>query len=195
MLYREAPRTTRKNCPDTKIVKDRVTESVPAVLVSTCPAVDGSTVAMAYVTRFRYDLFVSYSHNDDPTWISGFERALAQELRGKLGSAPAVWRDEHSIRLGQQWQDTITEGIKATAVFVAILSPGYQNSDWCKRERNCFMNQFPSLDDMKVALKAGNAYRFLKIVKAPWDDWRKMRVARNPKSEVPVESRRRRSCV
>jgi len=125
---------------------------------------------MAYVTRFRYDLFVSYSHNDDPTWISGFERALAQELRGKLGSAPAVWRDEHSIRLGQQWQDTITEGIEATAVFVAILSPGYQNSDWCKRERNCFMNQFSTLDDMKVALKAGNAYRFLKIVKAPWDD-------------------------
>jgi len=125
---------------------------------------------MAYVTRFRYDLFVSYSHNDDPTWISGFERALAQEIRGKLGSVPHVWHDEHNIRLGQQWQETIKEGIQDTAVFVAILSPGYQNSDWCMRERNCFMNQFPTLENMQVALKAGNAYRFLKIVKAPWDD-------------------------
>jgi hypothetical protein len=125
---------------------------------------------MAYVTRFRFDIFVSYSHNDDPTWIVGFERALVQELRGKLGNDATVWRDEHNIRLGQNWKDSIKEGIQAAAVFVAILSPSYQNSEWCLRERNCFVDQFSKLDEMKVAVKAGSAYRFLKIVKAPWED-------------------------
>src|SRR5262249_13038373 len=125
---------------------------------------------MAYVTRFQYDIFVSYSHRDDPTWIEGFEHALIQELREKLGNDPIFWRDEHNIRLGQNWQDTIKEGIQTTAVFVAILTPGYQNSEWCMRERKCFVGQFAKLDDMKVALKSGSAYRFIKIVKAPWED-------------------------
>lgn len=125
---------------------------------------------MAYVSRCKYDIFVSYSHQDDPTWITGFERALVQELRNKLGLEPAFWRDEEKIRLGEDWKDAIKEGIQATAVFVTILSPGYQHSEWCARERKCFLDQFSKTEEMKVALKAGSAYRFLKIVKAPWDD-------------------------
>ena len=126
--------------------------------------------SMAYVTRCEYDIFVSYSHKDDPTWIAAFEHALVQELRSKLGHEPAIWRDQENIRLGQNWKDTIREGIQSTAVFITILSPGYQVSDWCARERNCFLDQFPKTEEMKVTLKAGSAYRFLKIVKAPWDD-------------------------
>jgi len=125
---------------------------------------------MAFVTRCRYDIFVSYSHQDDPTWIAGFERALAQELRNKLGHEPIFWRDEEKIRLGENWKDAIKEGIKASAVFITILSPGYQRSEWCARERTCFTEQFSGMEEMKVKLKAGSAYRFLKIVKAPWED-------------------------
>ena len=125
---------------------------------------------MAYVTRCRYDIFVSYSHQDDPTWIAGFERALVQELRNKLGHEPIFWRDEEEIRLGENWKDAIKEGIQASAVFITILSPGYQRSEWCARERTCFTDQFSGMEEMKVKLKAGSAYRFLKIVKAPWED-------------------------
>jgi|SRR6516164_2971405 hypothetical protein len=125
---------------------------------------------MAYVTHCQYDIFISYSHKDDLTWIAAFERALVQELRGKLGNDPVVWRDEENIRLGQNWKDTIRESIQATAVFVAILSPGYQFSDWCMHERKCFTDHFKDTAEMKVVLKAGSAYRFLKIVKSPWED-------------------------
>ena len=89
---------------------------------------------MGYVTRFRSDIFVSYSHKDDLTWITSFERALVQELRKKLGYEPVFWRDEENIRLGQNWKETIKEGIQGTAVFITILSPGYQVSEWCARE-------------------------------------------------------------
>jgi TIR domain len=125
---------------------------------------------MGYVTRCQYDIFVSYSHKDDPTWITGFERALLQELRKKLGHECVFWRDEENIRLGQNWKDAIKEGIQSTAVFITILSPGYQVSEWCARERKCFLDQFSRTEEMKVTLKAGSAYRFLKIVKAPWED-------------------------
>jgi hypothetical protein len=125
---------------------------------------------MPYVTRCRHDLFVSYSHQDDHTWIAGFEQGLRAELREKLGTDPGIWQDAKDIRFGQNWKDEIKEGITGSAVFLAILSPGYQISEWCGRERKCFLEQFPKADDMKVPLKVGSAYRFLKIIKTPWDE-------------------------
>jgi hypothetical protein len=125
---------------------------------------------MAYVTRYRYDIFLSYSHNDDPTWINGFERALLQELREKLGHEPSIWQDEKRLRLGQNWKDEIKDGIQSAALFVTLLSPSYQLSDWCGRERGIFWDLFPNVEDMKVQLKVGSAYRFLKIIKIPWEE-------------------------
>jgi len=125
---------------------------------------------MPYVPRCRHDIFVSYSHNDDRTWINAFEQRLVQELRERLGQEPSIWQDDKDIRLGQNWKDDIREAITGTAVFVTILSPGYQASEWCGRERKCFLEQFPNFDDMKVPLKVGTAYRFIKILKTPWDD-------------------------
>jgi hypothetical protein len=125
---------------------------------------------MAYVSRYQYDIFVSYSHKDDPTWIDAFACGLQQELRAKLGDEPAIWRDEHKLRLGQNWVDEIRDGIRGTAVFITILSPGYQLSEWCARERKHFLEQFSKIEEMRVPLKVGSAYRFLKIIKAPWDD-------------------------
>src|SRR5262245_32105762 len=103
---------------------------------------------MPYVSRCRHDMFLSYSHQDDLTWIRGFEKALLQGLREKLGVEPSLWRDDRDIRLGQNWKDEIKEAILGTAVFITILSPGYQNSEWCLRERKCFLEQFPNIEDM-----------------------------------------------
>jgi len=127
-------------------------------------------VRMAYVTRCHYDIFLSYSHKDDPTWINGFEHGLQQELREKLGQEPSIWQDEKRLRLGQSWKDEIKEAIQSSAVFVTLLSPGYQLSDWCGRERKSFLDLFPKIDDMRVQLKVGRAYRFLKIIKMPWEE-------------------------
>ena len=125
---------------------------------------------MAYVIRYCHDIYLSYSHKDDPTWIRGFERALLQELQQKLGQEPAIWQDEQKLRLGVDWPEAMADAIRGSAVFLTILSPGYRISEWCGRERKCFTDQFPNLGDMKVQLKAGRAYRFLKIVKTPWED-------------------------
>ncbi|MEZ5355373.1 MAG: toll/interleukin-1 receptor domain-containing protein [Bryobacteraceae bacterium] len=125
---------------------------------------------MPYVANCRHDIFISYSHKDDQTWIAAFQRGLVQELRGKLGADANLWQDAKNIRFGQDWAEEIEEAIEGSAVFVAILSPGYQQSEWCSRERKAFLHRFASLDDMKVPLKSGSAYRFLKIIKWPWDN-------------------------
>ena len=88
-----------------------------------------------FVPGFESDLFVSYAHADDPTWIQAFERSLADELRHRLGLGVSVWQDTKRLRVGQNWQVEVEAGVKGAAAFVAVLSPSYENSDWCTRER------------------------------------------------------------
>lgn len=117
-----------------------------------------------YVPGFDNDLFVSYAHGDDPGWVSALEKGLGEELSSRLGVQVTVWQDAKRLRAGQNWQSEIETGVKGSAVFVALLSPSYNNSGWCKRERDLFRQLF----DTREAFENGN--RFFKVVKTPWDD-------------------------
>jgi hypothetical protein len=68
--------------------------------------------------------------------------------------------------VGLDWASEIREGIAKTAAFVAVMSPSYQNSDWCTRELTSFLGTEGSLE----SVKAGDLSRFLKIVKIPWEN-------------------------
>jgi hypothetical protein len=119
---------------------------------------------MAYVPGFESDLFVSYAHADDLAWVNAFEKSLREELGRTLGCEVHVWQDAKKIRLGQNWQAEIAQGIQKAATFVAIVSPSYKNSDWCMRERKVFIDSLGTME----ALEKSN--RFLKIIKKPWDN-------------------------
>jgi hypothetical protein len=121
---------------------------------------------MAYVPGFRHDLFVSYAHGDDPGWIDGFEGALRQGLRERLGQPISAWQDVRKLRLGQNWQEEIEEAIGQTAAFVAIVSPSYLNSVWCQRERRQFLERPDAADSSH----ASRDKRFLKIIQSPADN-------------------------
>ena len=97
--------------------------------------------------------------------VEGFEGALRQGLRERLGHEVGIWQDVRRLRLGQNWQTEIEDTIGAAAAFVAILSPGYLNSDWCRRQRRCFLEKPGPAD-----ADADRTRRFLKIVKAPADE-------------------------
>lgn len=119
---------------------------------------------MAYVPGFENDLFLSWAHADDSAWVRAFDRCLQEELARKLGSEIVIWQDVKQIRLGQNWQAEINDGIQRSATFLAIVSPSYQNSDWCGRERQIFLKTFPSMEALE------SSSRFLKIIKKPWDN-------------------------
>jgi hypothetical protein len=116
---------------------------------------------MAFVPKFQNDLFISYAHEDDKRWVQAFEDELRDEVSRRLGLAISIWQDTSRIRAGQNWQAEIKEGIKESATFVALISPRYQNSQWCQRERKEFQSQF----EADQFVKSG---RFFKAVKTPW---------------------------
>ena len=117
----------------------------------------------AFVPGFQHDLFISYAHEDDKRWVQAFEDELRDEVSRRLGMGISVWQDTSHIRFGENWQAAIQEGIEGTAAFVAIVSPRYQNSQWCARERNKFRRRFKPEE-------FGMSGRFFKAVKTPWPD-------------------------
>jgi hypothetical protein len=117
-----------------------------------------------FVPGFENDLFISYSHADDLAWIQAFEKSLAEELVRRLGHEVAVWQDGKRLRVGQNWQTEIEAGVQGAAVFIAVLSPSYENSDWCKRERDFFRQLFKMPDAF------ANSKRFFKVLKTPWEN-------------------------
>ena len=121
---------------------------------------------MAYVPGFENDLFLSYAHGDDTAWIQAFQQSLGQAVRNRLGHDILLWQDVKQLRVGLDWASEIREGISKTAAFVAVMSPSYQNSDWCTRELTSFLGTEGSLE----SVKAGDLSRFLKIVKIPWEN-------------------------
>jgi hypothetical protein len=119
---------------------------------------------VVYVPGHKHDLFVSYARAE-LAWVEAFRVALSQGVLEKIGAAPAIWQDIQNIRFGQDWPEEIQKAIHETAVFLAIWSPAYYQSEWCAREHDTFAPK-GSLD----GLKAGSFHRFLKIVKTPHPD-------------------------
>jgi hypothetical protein len=121
---------------------------------------------MAYVPKFDYDLFFSYAHDDSAQWIHALQGSLREALVDWLGSGFAIWEDKNRIRFGQNWSQEIQDGVKGSAAFLAVVSPNYERSDWCARERKLFLEHSKA----EGKLKAGRYYRFLKLVRLPWPD-------------------------
>src|SRR5262245_12133480 len=97
---------------------------------------------MPYVPGFTRDLFSRYAQNDSAEWVRSLVESLTQQLQERIGTSVSIWKDEKNIRLGQNWQDEIQDGVKGSAAFLALVSPSYQVSTWCARERKIFLDQW-----------------------------------------------------
>jgi hypothetical protein len=102
---------------------------------------------MAYLSQFGDDIFFSYAHVDDEAasetghgWVTETVRTLKMELARKFGrnDAYAMWVD-HDLRRSQPVTPQILDRVRRSAILVAILSPGYLASDWCRQEREAFI--------------------------------------------------------
>jgi hypothetical protein len=115
---------------------------------------------MPYVSGHKHDLFLSYAHAE-AAWVEAFRKALREEFHVRTGADIALWQDTRSLRTGQKWEKEIEDGIRSAAAFVAIISPAYLNSPWCRQERAIV------LEKELEALKVESIYRFLKVIKTP----------------------------
>jgi hypothetical protein len=103
---------------------------------------------MGYVPQFRNDLFISYRHvsNDgQDKWVDAFCDQLRVHLAELVGEI-AIWRDSAEIRAGDRWRKEIAEALDSTAIFLAIVTGTYFDSDVCRTELDQFLGRIKRAD-------------------------------------------------
>lgn len=87
-----------------------------------------------------YEIFCSYAHADnDEGWVDAFEAQLAATYRKLTGQAPVVFIDRESLMTADIWESKIRGALERAQLLVAILSPSYVRSEWCRREWEAFV--------------------------------------------------------
>src|SRR5215475_4974010 len=101
---------------------------------------------MAYLSDFDFDIFISYAHVDNLTavsaaegWVAQFHQQLEILLWKRVGRRDSVkiWRDPR-LDGNQLFDNTIRDRIETAALFLALTSAGYLESEYCRQELECF---------------------------------------------------------
>jgi tetratricopeptide (TPR) repeat protein len=85
-----------------------------------------------------HDLFVSYAHADDLGEHRGKVTALVEAVRADYrrvaGVELNIFFDVGEIRSMDDWEVRILRGLRHSKMMVAVLSPAYFASDYCRKE-------------------------------------------------------------
>ncbi len=81
----------------------------------------------------RPRVFISHSHNDKP-----FVRRLVDDLRR---ASLHVWLDEQELATGDSVVAKVSEGLKDSEYFVAVLSHSSMQSKWVQAELNAALSE------------------------------------------------------
>ncbi|HEX5269568.1 MAG TPA: toll/interleukin-1 receptor domain-containing protein, partial [Gemmataceae bacterium] len=89
-----------------------------------------------------HDLFVSYAHADDGGgWVAALI-AVLQEIHNRFSPRPwHVFYDRRALRTGDDWDDSIGAALRSAGVMLAVLSPAYFASAYCRKEWEVFREQ------------------------------------------------------
>ncbi|MBX3604857.1 MAG: toll/interleukin-1 receptor domain-containing protein [Piscinibacter sp.] len=87
------------------------------------------------------EVFISYAHADDQSltagargWVTDLADRLQKSLAMKPGGAATrVWMD-HRLEPNKRVDPALAERVAAASAFVAVLSPRYLESPWCRDE-------------------------------------------------------------
>lgn len=125
---------------------------------------------MAYLPGYSFDIFISYAHLDNMKlpgqqtgWIEFFYQSLSLKLAQRLGKMNAVniWWDNKKLDGSKLFDASIEEGIKKSAVMLSLVSPGYLQSEYCRKEVDLFISK-ASLETK--GLSVGDNSRILKVM-------------------------------
>src|SRR5690349_22384654 len=103
---------------------------------------------MSEESAFSFDVFISYASADNwnPSgvpWVTQFSGELAKALECRLGRAPAIsFADTSAQRYGPGRRPSApaADGIRGSAVFLAVLSPSYITTQRTIAELDTFHN-------------------------------------------------------
>jgi hypothetical protein len=92
-------------------------------------------------------IFLSYARDDDKlpavaTARRGFVEALADhvacEFTGRGPFRPSIWRDREEVGCAEQFDEKIERAIRASVLFVVVLSDNWLASEYCRKELEIF---------------------------------------------------------
>ena len=98
---------------------------------------------MAFVDSYDHDVFISYARVDNEPltlrgekvqWIDRFHTELEGRVNEELKGNAKFWRDDNDLPGNKLVTPEIAEAISKTATIVVVLSPGYLESAWCRKE-------------------------------------------------------------
>ena len=93
---------------------------------------------MSYLPGFDCDIFISYAHaNNDDGWVTYLHNELQRALDGFMEGV-TIWRDEKKLNSNTRFDPEIEKQIKGSAVFLALVSGRYLESDYCGKELRLF---------------------------------------------------------
>jgi TIR domain len=85
-----------------------------------------------------FDLFISYAHADnrgeDHRKVSALVEAIRADYQRVAGGPLRVFFDVGEIRTMDDWESRILLGLRQSKMMVAVLSPAYFRSDYCRKE-------------------------------------------------------------
>lgn len=117
---------------------------------------------------YRNHVFISYAHdNNKPVeeggrgWVEQFQGTLDAFLGRRYGKAK-IWRDER-LRGNDDFSSEIFAQFPDTALMVAVISPSYLQSKWCRDEAS----KFCEIAQRPPGLVIDNKMRAFKIILEP----------------------------
>ena len=99
------------------------------------------------MAQFECDVFVSYATVNNqpmaegkPGWVTSFRDVLKKNLDEGLGrrNAGEVWMDD-KLRGNEPFDEQLRGKVSSSATLLVILSNGYLQSKWCRRELDIFV--------------------------------------------------------
>ena len=132
---------------------------------------------MGQIAGYDYDLFISYSHNDNEPlsghrWVDEFHEALQNWLvKRRSYDKLSIWRDDQ-LHGNTAFDVAIENRLKSSALFLALYSRNYQKSDYCQWELD-FFHRYHA--DRPGGLLFGEESRILPVLlnNIPFRDWPK----------------------
>jgi hypothetical protein len=97
---------------------------------------------MAHIPGATHDLFVSYAHVDNAqAWVDHLVDKVRVEVCQRLGARDfSIFVDRDQVQGNRPITPTILDAVRGSALLMVVMSPGYLNSEWCRRERSAFLS-------------------------------------------------------
>jgi len=121
---------------------------------------------MTFTPGFENDIFISYCHDDndaprdEPGWVDHFHERLESSLAQRFGRREIViWRDK-KLQGSTLFDQRIQEQIHRSALFLALISPNYLKSEYCRKELAWF---FAEAQKSTYGLSVNHEYRILPV--------------------------------